>query len=504
MSRDYVMGVDIGTYQTKGVICNLAGDVIASRVSDHRLLTPNPGWAEHDPHQDWWEGLCEITKGLLKDTGIERSGLKGICCSTVAAGIIPVDKKFIPLRNALLYGIDTRCSKEIEYLNGVIGQDRILENCKEALSHESYGPKMLWIKNNEPDIYRRTACFTISQSFLNARLTGNNVVDYYSASGAHPLFNYDRLDWSPEMCGYVVPQEQLPRLAAATDIIGYVTKAAAEQTGLGAGTPVACGTTDAGAEALSVGVMEPGDMMIMYGSTIYILYLSDKPPAKTSLSIAPYVVKGLTGLCAGTATSGSLTRWIRDNLAAELVEAEERGGENAYDRLFDMIRSVPPGSDGVVVLPYFYGERMPVCDPDAKGIIFGLKLSHTKGHIFRAALEGIAFGIEQCLALYRKSGLKIEGATAVGGGARNSAWMQMVSDICGLEQHIPQVLQGASYGDAMIAALALGALEPKELKKWIKIRSRTVPDHQTSARYAVNRKIYNGLYQVNKQLMHLK
>jgi xylulokinase len=295
----------------------------------------------------------------------------------------------------------------------------------------------------------------------------------------------------------------LPKIVGTTDVIGEVTKEAASETGLACGTPVIAGTTDAGAEAVSVGVVEPGDMMIMYGSTIFMNMLTDSLTQGTGLWCGPYVLDGAHSLACGMATTGSLTRWLRDTFAKDLLEKEKTSGVRAYDELFDEAEHIPAGSDGIIVLPYFLGERMPIMDPQAKGVIFGLNLRHTRGHIVKAAFEGVGFGIDQNLDLMRKAGLAPKTAVAVGGGTKSPLWIQTVSDICNVTQRVPEITIGASYGDALLAGFGIGVFKSAaEIKKLIKIKYGTEPDMEKNKKYEPLKRHFASIYEKTKDIMH--
>lgn len=503
MSKEYLFGFDCGTYESKGVLCDLDGNIIATASAKHTLKVPKPGYAEHDPINDWWNDFKKVLNELIKISGIRTDQIAGIGISAIMAAITPVDENCNPLRNAILYGIDTRCQKQADQINKEIGRERLLEVCGSECSVESFGPKIRWIAENEPDIYRKARHFTIGPGFLVAKLTGNYCVDDYSAIFAHPMINYRTMNWDDDLCGLICEKERLPKIGKATDIAGTVTKEAASETGLREGTPVNYGTTDAAAEAVSVGVIEPGDMMIMYGSTIFMNNISDRYLTNSELWSGVYLFKNTYSVTSGMATTGSLTRWIRDNFAKDLVDKELQLGENSYNALFAEAENIPAGSDGLIILPYFSGERMPIKDPNAKGVIMGLNLSHTRGHIMRAALEGVGYGLAQNLELYRKAGCSLDNITAVGGGTKSKLWMQIISDICGINQRIPEVTIGASYGDAILAGLAIGAIESvKEVKKLSRTKYITTPNKEVEDIYKKYRKIYEDLYQQTKNIMH--
>ena len=497
MKKDLLLGFDAGTYESKGTLCDTDGRVLATAFSPHLLKTPKPGWAEHDPLNDWWGDFRKIVSELLENTGAEPARIAGIGISTVMAGIVPVDEACRPLRNAILYGIDSRAQKQVEDLKREIGEETMRRKIGNVVGQESFGPKIRWIHDNEPEVYAAAGHFTIASGFLTARLTGRYAVDCYSATSALPMYNSFTRNWDEELTPSVCRIGQLPEIVRTTDVIGTVTREAARETGLAEGTPVIAGTTDAAAEAVSVGVVDPGDMMLMYGSTMFIIR-----PAGPGKGSRPYVIEGREALTAGTATSGTLTRWLRDQLGRDLVEKEAAGGANAYAALFAEAEGIPAGSEGLIVLPYFLGERMPLNDPGAKGVFFGLNLRHTRGHLVKAALEGIGCSLDQNLELFRRAGASVDRATAVGGGTKARLWLQTVSDICGITQAVPEVTVGASYGDAMLAGIGIGAMTPESIRKAVKIRDIIEPDREKQAVYGPLKKIYAELYTRNADLMH--
>lgn len=456
MGKGYLIGVDIGTYESKGVLTTLEGHIVNTQVRPHTLSIPKQGWAEHDAESVWWGEFCSITRELIKESGVAPKEILGVGCSSIGPDMLPVDESCNALRPGVLYGIDTRATEEIKELEDKYGKEVILNKCANALSSQAVGPKILWLKHNEPDIYNKAHKFVSGTTFIVAKLTGRYVIDHYTASTFVPLYDFEKNKWDEEFCKGIVEPERLPEIAWTTDIAGTVTRKAALQTGLAEGTPVIIGTIDASAEAVSVGVVSPGQMMLMYGSTVFIIEVSDKPVTDSRLWAAPYLFPGTYAIKGGMSTTGAITRWFRDNFAKDLLEIEADTGENAYGILSNQARDVAPGSEGLVVLPYFSGERTPLNDPKAKGMIFGLTLAHSRAHLYRALLEGVGYGINQHIDILDAIGAKPEKIFAVGGGTKNKEWLQIVSDICNMEQQVPSVTFGASYGDAFLTGLGIG------------------------------------------------
>jgi xylulokinase len=389
-------------------------------------------------------------------------------------------------------------------MNQRFGADYIYDSCANALSSQATGPKILWIKKNEPEIYQKARWFVSAATFIVARLTGRVVVDHFSAGSHHPTYDPWKLDWNDKLIDGVVERERLPELAWSHELAGAVSEWAAKETGLNAGTPVSIGTIDAGAEALSVGVTQPGEMMLMYGSTIFMIQVTGNDQAKDErLWAAPYLFPGTWCLLAGMATSGALTRWFRDTLAPELVAKEAGGGESAYSVLAREASQAPAGSNGVIVLPYFSGERTPINDPRAKGMIFGLSLTHTRGELFRATLEGMGHGIKQHVDLFTDIGAAPHTIQAVGGGTKNSVWLQSVSDITGVPQKIAPLTVGASYGDAFLAGIATNLVSgPEAIRAWQGEGNVVMPNPAMTETYQPLHRLYSSLYQSTKEQMH--
>lgn len=498
----YLLGVDVGSHETKGVLADASGSVVASAVLKHEMDYPEPGFVEHDVEKVWWGEFATICRTLVDQAEIDAADIAGLSVSA-AFGMVPVDREINPLRaGGILYGIDTRSTAEIEELNQRLGEDTILQRCGNPLSTQQMGTKVLWLKNNEPDIYRRAYCFLPSSSFIVARLTGACVIDHLHAGFFGPLYDLKQQAWGQDLCEGIVEIERLPAIKWASEIAGHVTAKAAELTGLAEGTPVCVGTSDVATEALSIGVTQPGHCMMMYGSTAWITLLVKEPVLHEKLWASPYIFPGVFCLHGGTATSGSLTRWVRDNTAGELIAAESDGGEEAYSQLTRMVKGIPAGSDGIVILPYLAGERSPINDPDAKGMIFGLQMRHSRAHLYRAALEGVGYSINHTLNVMRDAGADPELLTAVGGGTKSDVWLQSVSDITGVPQEVPAITLGASYGNAFLAGYAAGLFEnPEDIRQWVDVAKRVEPDKDPAETYAALMKIYLQLYNRTADLM---
>jgi len=498
----YFMGIDIGTFESKGLLMNENGEIVIVQSTPHIMQTPHPGYAEHDAEETWWHDFCKLSNGLIAESGIDPNDIKGVGCSAIGPCCLPVDKDCRPLRKAILYGVDVRAKKQIEDLNRELGEDYVLQKYGNPITSQSIGPKILWIKENEPEVYEKADKFITASTYLVAKLTGEYVIDNYTAAYFTPMYDLDNCDWDYENLDRFCRPDQLAKCMWTDEIAGVVTAKAAAETGLAEGTPVTAGTADASADAVGVGVFHPGDLLAMFGSSLYMIHVVPKLTTDKRYWAGPYLFKGTYMVASGMSTTGTLTRWFRDELAPDFVRKQEEEGINAYTLLKDSIEDINPGSDGLIVLPYLSGERTPINDPAAKGMIFGLTLQHTRAHLYQACLESIAYGIEQHLRGYAEIGMQTNRIIAVGGGTKAPKWMQIVSDVTGQKLMLGGVY-GAAFGDAMLAALGTGTFASvDEMERVVKFNGDISPDKEKKEFYASYVDKYIALYEKTKDIMH--
>jgi xylulokinase len=503
MNHGYLLGVDIGTYSSKGVLVDQAGEVIARHVVAHGMDMPGPGLFEQDADSVWWHDFVRIVRNLLDGSGIDPGHILGVGTSAIGSCVLPIDARGRPLRPGILYGIDTRASKEIAYLEQVLEKQEIFRRSGVHLSSQASGPKVLWIRNNEPQVYEQTRWFLTSQAYLVYKLTGIASIDIYTASGYAPLFDVNKFSWYEDVARHITPTDRLPRAYWSCDIVGKVTDEAGAETGLAPGTPVIAGTTDAAAEAISAGVANFGDMMLMFGSSIFFIMKTAKLVNTQKFWSANFLESGAYAFMGGMSTSGSLTTWFRDQFARADIERENAGGESVYAVLAKEAAESSTGANGLIALPYFEGERTPLHDPGARGVLFGLRLKHTRGDFYRALLEGVGFGIRHNVEVMRQEGVVAERIMAVGGGTKNALWLQLVADIVNIELAVPAQQIGASYGDAFMAGVGVGVFKDlTEITSWVKNKEIVIPNFQVHQQYAASYRIFRNLYDSTKSLMH--
>ena len=503
MSETYFLGVDIGTYSSKGVLVRVDGSIVASHIVPHAMQMPHPGHFEHDADGIWWHDFVQITHALLEKTNVDSRSISGVGVSGIGPCVLPVDEEGHPLRPGILYGIDTRAGEEIDYLEKRLGREEIFHRTAMHLSSQASGPKVLWIRNHEPDVFRRARWFLTSQAYLVFKLTGLASIDVYTAGYYSPLYDVFQRAWIPEASEVIVSMERLPRVYWSCEVVGSVTAAAARETGLVDGTPVVAGTADAAAEALSAGMVNFGDMLLMFGSSIFFILKTKELLRTRCFWSSNFLQDGEYAFAGGMSTSGSLTTWFREQLAHAEVAAEEAGGQNAYAALAEAASDSPVGAHGLIALPYFEGERTPLHDPKARGLWFGLSLKHTRADLYRAILEGVAFGIRHNLEAMAEEGMQPGRILVSGGGAQNRLWLQIVADVCGIDLALPNQLAGASFGDAFLASVGSGMHQSlSEIERWAYPKELIHYSPKNHASYHAFYQIYQELYPSTKALMH--
>lgn len=490
--KNLLLGIDIGSGSTKAVLTDLNGAVLATEAAEHAMSFPRPGWAEQDADAVWWEDVVTVCRKLFGSGRFTGTDVTGVGISGVGPCLLPLDAAGRPLRPAILYGIDTRAQREIAELTDRIGREELLAFSGMAFTSQATGPKMLWLKHHEPEVWDRTEMFTSASSYIVYRLTGEHVIDRHTASHFMPLFDLHRTGWSDRYASLLTDVGKLPRLAWTHEQAGTVTPAAARLTGLAEGTPVNAGTIDVMADAISAGVTRPGELMLSYGSSVSFILVLDRPLPDSRVWMTAGALPGSFALSAGMVTSGSLTRWFREQLAKDAD----------FSQLFDAASAVNPGSDGLLFLPYMSGERTPLHDPDARGVIAGLSLSHTRDHLFRAALEGVAYGIRHNLETFHELGARITNVSAVGGGTTGGTWTQIVSDVTGFEQRVPQPALGAPIGSAFLGGLAAGALNVADLSSWQPPTLEVKPDTRHRETYDHAYRGFLQLYRDSADVVH--
>ncbi|MGG6311836.1 FGGY-family carbohydrate kinase [Paenibacillus macerans] len=492
----YLLGTDIGTSGTKTILADTNGNVVAQDLQEYDVLTPKPLWAEQWPDV-WLDAAKTSIVNTVRKSGIPAESIRGIAISGLYGGSgIPLDDNMEPVRPCMIW-MDRRAEEETKWVLERIGEEKLLE-----ITHNGADPyygytKILWMKRNEPENWKRTKLFLPPNDYVIYKLTGEIAIDYSSAGNIGGIFDMNTRTWSKEIMDALgIPLSMMPeKLVESTDIVGGLTQDAAAELGLPAGMPVIASGIDCGAANIGLGVLEPGIYAAAIGTSMCAAFISDQPLKGKGLIVWPYLydAKQLSYYFAGGATAGAIVKWFRQTMCQWEIEAEQAGGKNAYDVLNEQAANIPAGSEGLIVLPYFMGERSPIWDSDAKGTIVGLSLAHTKAHIYRAFLEAVAFSLRDAM---EATGENLgEHILIAGGVTKSTLWRQIFADVTGYPIVCPVHDVEANMGDVMLAGIGTGLLSYEEVKKWPVLDEKIIPIPR-------NHEKYNRYYEVYKSVYH--
>ena len=484
----YLLGIDIGTTATKAVIIDTEGNILAESSAGSTLMSPLPGWAEEDANQ-WWENVGSVCRDLWA-RGFAPQDIAAVGVSGMVPTIVLLDEAGNVLRPSIQQN-DARAHVEIKEFKAQTDEADILHRTGSAVTQQSIGPKLLWLWRHEPEVMARARKVLGSYDFINYRLTGvfSCEQNWALESG---LFDMHKYDWADDILALArIDRSWLGEVHRPSDVIGHVTSEAAAHTGLRAGTPVVAGSADHVASAFSAGLRQQGDLLVKLGGAGDILYVLDELDPDPRLFIDYHVVPGQYLLNGCMAASGSVIKWFRNTFTPDLD----------YPDLDAEAEQVPPGSDGLILLPYFLGEKTPINDPLARGIFFGLTLGHTRAHMYRAILEGIAYGFMHHLEVMAERGHRPGRTMVTNGGARSRLWKQVTADVLGLRLHQIAEHPGSSLGAAFIAGMGVGLFDDwADIEKYITVAAVTEPNMEHHARYQALYRIYREVYERVKDL----
>ncbi|MDR1801448.1 MAG: hypothetical protein LBQ95_06390 [Lachnospiraceae bacterium] len=492
MGKELLLAIDIGTTNLKGALFSVDGKVIAAASRRHQVSRRFEGYAEHDAEGIWWREFCDICAELLKSDGIEAKDIISVAFSSLSPALLPVDADGKALYPAILYGLDKRAVPEIKELN-----DEFREYCGggDAAGELSTGPKILWLYRNEPEIFKKAAYFVGAPSFMVYRLTGEMVADYGCYRIGRLPFNNAILDWDDKMCeACKITRDKLPRLMYATERAGLITKEAAALTGLIEGTPVAVGTGDFLAEKLSFGTKFNSTIQFTFGTTVGIDFGNDF----CTILFPDFDPNNQKKTIRGGAMSNgcSTIDWVISLISG--IDSKRVDD----DKLNELLELCAPGANGIIILPYLNGEKNPMVDPDAKGMIFGLQARHTAADLYRASLESLAYSMRHMLT-ERAPNLEIKEAAVMGGGVKIPGLLQAVSDVTGFNLTKLETVTGTLVGGAFIAGMACGLFNKREdIDSWIKVADYITPRPEFAEIYERGFDKYRKLYESTKDIMH--
>jgi xylulokinase len=494
----YLLGVDVGTTGTKAVLCDEQGTVRATATEEYPLYSPKPLWTEQEP-EDWWRACVAAIGSVLGQANVEPGALAGIGLSGQQHGSVFLDADGQVIRRALLWN-DQRTAAECAEINERVGAQRILELSGNAAMPGFTAPKILWLRNHEPQHYARVAHIVMPKDYIRYRLSGDLATDANEAAGTLLQETRTRA-WSDEILYKLdIPRAWLPQICEGPELTGRVSAVGAAASGLPVGLPIAAGGGDNGAAAIGTGVIRPGTLSTSLGTSGVLFAYSDAPLIDPNGVIHTFCadVPGAYALIGVTLAAGGSLRWLRDTLRAS-------GATHlSYEAMLHAAAEVPPGADGLLFLPYISGERMPVLDPLARGAFVGLTARHSYGHLVRAVLEGVVFALRDCFDLMQALGLPLHEAVAIGGGARSALWRQIQADVYGIPLVTLNVEEGPAYGAALLAGVGAGVFPSIEqaCSTVLRVVARTEPDAERQQIYAAHHAIYRTLYANLRDALH--
>jgi xylulokinase len=441
---DYLLGIDVGTSGTRAVLVDRRGAIASSATCEHLpFASPRTGWAEQDPH-DWWKAAGSAIRSALAsvpDANVVCAGLAG-----QMHGAVLLDEKDEVLRPALIW-CDQRTQAQCDWLNSKLGERKIIElTCNPALTNFTL-TKLLWVRDNEPELWKRFRRVLLPKDYVRFRMSGEHAIDVADASGTLMLDVAHRR-WSDEMMAAAgLPMSSLPKLYESAEVCARISDAGANHTGLKAGMPIVAGAGDQAGGAVGMGIVRAGAVSATIGTSGVVFAATDNPAMDPQGRVHTFchAVPGRWHVMGVTQAAGLSLRWIRDLL--------KNSGELTYDQLTDEAARVPTGSDGVLWAPYLMGERTPHLDPNARATLTGLAASHSRGHVVRAVLEGVAFSLKDTFSLFDEMAVPVRKIRLGGGGARSDLWRQIQADIYGQEVEILAAEEGAAYGAALLAGV---------------------------------------------------
>jgi xylulokinase len=512
VSAAYVIGVDIGTQSTKALLCDVHGRIVAQHAKSYRPDTPRPLWAEQWPSV-WLDAVIDCIARCVQhadaaNIGFSAAAVRALCISSLYGGSgIPVDADMRPLHPCLIW-MDRRATAEVDWVRERLDVQRLGTITGNGVDSYYGYTKMLWLRNNRPDIFRKTRYFVPPNAFVIHALTGELAVDRSSAGNIGGVYDVGTGSWSTEMLDALgIPGEMMPaRLVASSDAVGGLTPDAAERVRLVAGTLVIAGGVDAAVATFAAGVTRPGQHVAMIGSSMCWGYISRNVDPRHGLVSMPYVFGGPRDayVFGGASTAGAAVAWFRDHFCRDAAAAAAARGIDVHDVLDAEARAVPEGADGVLFLPYLMGERSPIWDGKASGAFVGLNLYHQRAHVYRAVLEGVAFALQHNIEAGARGAEALDDELiVVGGAAHSDLWMQIIADVTArpvltIEQEVE-----AAMGAALLAAFGAGIATADDVRRgWITLAPRATPRPRATAIYDRMFDSYKALYPTLKSTMH--
>ncbi len=496
-NKKYILAHDTGTGGNKAVLCDLKGRVVHSAYRSYGISYPHPEWVEQDPGE-LWRAVAATSRQVIRESGIDPVDIIGVGVSAQMWNTLPVDEAGRPLAPILSW-LDLRSIKQAERVTAGDMPSFLFEHTGNIPTAKDSIPKILWLKEERPEIWKKTAYLLDCKEYILFKLTGKIAIDWVGAS-VYFLFNPATKTWSQEVCDKLgIPVEKLPPAFPCTDVIGEITAQAARQTGLKPGTPVVICAGDVAVAQSGAGANQEGKVHLCIGTATWIGVSTSafrNDPVKpfwglNHIDPKKYIIAG------EMETGGGALMWFRDVLCQEERRQAAARGKSSYELISAGAEKITPGSDKLIFLPWLSGERAPVLDHYARGGFIGLAMSHNKNHMARAVMEGVAYHLRWICEEMEKLGLRIDGFNGIGGGCNSRVWVQIISDVTGRPVHVVKNhLEAGAAGAALAVAVGLGIYPGMDaVDELVKIGREVEPDATCSARYNALYQQYRALYE---------
>jgi xylulokinase len=496
----HLLGIDVGTGGTRAVLLDASGRVASAATVEHApMSSPQIGWAEQSP-EDWWRAACQAIKDCLAKCSASPQEVGAIGLTGQMHGLVLLDAADKIVRPALLW-CDQRTDEECREITRQVGAERLIElTANPALTGFTL-PKIWWVRRHEPQNWARVRSLMLPKDYVRFRLTGARAIDVADASGTL-IFDVARRRWSRPMLEISQIEESLlPRVFESQEISGHLSEEGARLSGLRPGTPVVAGAGDQAAGAVGMGIVKPGAVSATIGTSGVVFAATNKPvlEPKGRIHTFCHAIPDRWHVMGVTQGAGLSLRWFRDQFGAG-----KEDGRDPYERLAEEAAKASPGADGLLWTPYLMGERTPHLDPNARGALAGITAQHTRAHVIRAIMEGVAFSLRDSFTLFREIGVPIQSIRLGGGGARSPLWQQIQADIYGMPLELIEADEGAAYGAGLLAGVGIGHWQSVDAacETAVRVAKRVEPNPATAARMSLQYAEYRKLYPALRGVKH--
>jgi xylulokinase len=500
-----MMGIDVGTTATRAIVVRPDGHVAGAATVGHPpIQMPKAGWAEQNP-EDWWHATIEAVRTAVERSGAAGAEIASIGLSGQMHGVTLLDKANVVLRPAIIW-CDQRTQPQCDWITNRVGAERLIRLVSNPAITGFSAPKLLWIRDHEPRLYERAAHLLLPKDYVRLRLTGEFATDVSDASGTL-VFDVVNRRWSEEVLEILqIDRAILPVARESVEVSGAISSEAALLTGLRARTPVMAGAGDQAASAVGNGIVSPGLASATLGTSGVIFSYTDSPKMDPQGRVHTFchAVPRKWHVMGVTQGAGLSLRWFREQLGESEAWYARQTGVDAYEIIIEEASKIPPGSDSLLFLPYLMGERTPHLDPRARGMWFGLTAAHTRGHLIRSILEGVAFSLRDSIEILRELRIPVNQVRASGGGSRSSLWRQIQAEIYGEKVASLRESEGSAYGAALLAGVGSGIYSSvgEAAQETVKVLNEVSPHSGNAAHYDKLYGVYRRLYPAVRGLAH--